>query len=123
MNDIRTPIARSIEEASRADLFNLKYSEIEDGLMETGYPIRGIKNNEGEWEYASLSYGEIQALKTNFLFRAFALFSDFNTFNVLPHGGGTILERSTVLEALKILKEEASLWDAWEMEKKSKIKK
>lgn len=84
------------------------------------YPIRGIKVKGGEWEHGDLSYEEIQSLKTNFLFRAFALFSDFNTFNVLPHGQGTLAERPTVLEAIKILKEEENLWQQWEWEKNKK---
>ena len=103
-------------QASRAELLSRKWTDV-DELLGVGYPIRGIKNKEGEWEYGSLSIEEIESLKTDFLYRAFALFSDFNTFNVLPHGGGTLDERPTVLEAIKILKEEESLWQAWEMDK------
>lgn len=91
-----------------------------DRMLGLRYPIRGIQTKEGEWEYGDLSYEEIQALRTDFLFRAFALFSDFNTFNVLPHGQGTLAERPTVLEAIRILKEEDGLWQQWEMEKNRK---
>lgn len=102
-------------QANRAELLGRKFSDV-DGMLDLGYPIRGIKR-DGEWEHGSLSIEEIQALKTDFLFKAFAIFSDFNVFNVLPHGQGTLAERPTVLEAIKILKEEESLWQAWEMDK------
>lgn len=106
-------------QASQAGLFNEKYSDV-DEMLGLRFPIRGIKTKEGKWEYGDLSYDEIQSLRTDFLFRAFALFSDFNVFQVLPHGKGTLDERPTVLEAIKILKEESDMWQAWEMEKNRK---
>lgn len=88
-----------------------------DELLEIRYPIRGLKGEGDEWEISDLSYEEIQELKTDFLFRSFSLFSDYSCFKVLPHGKGTMDERPTVIEALKILSEEENLWDAWEREK------
>lgn len=105
-------------QASRAELLNRKFSDVDEALG-LGYPIRGIKK-DGEWEHGSLSIEEIQSLKTDFLFRAFAVFSDFNVFGCLPHGQGTLGERPTVLEAIRILKEEDNLWQMWEMDKNKK---
>lgn len=94
----------------------MKKGEMDD-LLGLEYPIRGIKNTEGEWEYGSISLDEAEELKTSFLFRAFALYGDWQTFGVLPHGGGTLDERSTYLQAMKILKEEENGWQQMEMEK------
>lgn len=46
------------------------------------------------------------------------LFTDWKRFKVLPHGGGTLEERQTILDILAILDAEAIQFDEWEREKK-----
>ena len=74
----------------------------------------------GRWDYGELTKDEIAELDTTFAARAFALYNEWKTFNVLPHGRGTMDERRTVLTALFIIEEEAHAWDRWEMEKTKK---
>lgn len=63
---------------------------------------------------------DIEALKTPFLFKAIKLYNEYNTFEVLPHGQGTLAEKPTVIEIIQIFKQEENAWDAWEREKHSK---
>ena len=59
-------------------------------------------------------------LHTDFFRFSWVLFVRWKTFNVLPHGKGTLDERNTTLEILRILNEEEHLFDSWEQEKRQK---
>lgn len=48
------------------------------------------------------------------------LYNEWKTFNVLPHGRGTMDERRTVIQALSVLEDESNSWDRWEWEKEKK---
>lgn len=83
-------------------------------------PIRGIQDETGKWHYGTLTYKQIKELNTSFLVASIGLYNDYAAFNVLPHGKGTMAERSTVIQILKILKQEDNLFQSWELEKKMK---
>lgn len=80
------------------------------------YPIRGIEENN-KWTYSTLTYDQMQALNTPFLIASINLYGNYSAFNTLPHGMGTLSERQSVLDILKILRQEENLFDAWEREK------
>lgn len=103
----------------------LKYFEMQPSFLDESddppfYPMRGIKNSKGEWEYGALQYEDIQALKTDFFYLAMDLFSSYCTFGGTPSANGWQNERRCVLDIIKILKSEESSFDAWEMEKTRK---
>lgn len=85
--------------------------------MGATYGIRGIKE-DGKWEYGALTLKEIAGLKTPFFFRAVMLYNDYNTFEILPHGKGTLDERPTVTQIISILKQEENAFTAWENERR-----
>jgi len=82
--------------------------------------VRGIEEPNGQWSYGSLTQKQIKCLNTPFLAASLRLYNNFAAFKVLPHGKGTMDERSTVLEILKILQSEENAFTAWEMEKNRK---
>lgn len=91
-----------------------------DDMLGITYGIRGIQTSRGKWEHGALTMDEIEALKTPFLFQALHLYKDFNVFEMLPHGKGTLDEKPTITEIISILREEENSWQAWENEKRSK---
>lgn len=93
----------------------MKKSEMDD-LLGLSFPIRGLRDSEDKPVFETLSLDEVAELRSDFLFRAFALYQDWQVFGVLPHGGGTLDERASYLQAMKILKEEESAWQSWESE-------
>lgn len=92
-----------------------------DDMLGLQYPIRGYEGEFGE-EIGALSIDEVNELKTPFLTRAIALYSEWQTFGVLPHGKGTLDESPAYLRAMSILKEEETLWQAYEMEQRNRSK-
>jgi hypothetical protein len=89
--------------------------EGENALM---YPLRGIKE-QGKWTLAAVTYDDVEALKTDFFFLAYELYTNYSLFGNAG-GGGWANERRTVLEIIKIFKAEENGFDAWEMEKRNK---
>lgn len=67
-------------------------------------------------ERTSLYGFEIVQADTPFLHKCLRLFYDWRRFKVLPHGGGTLDERQTVIDILTLLDSEANQFDSWEME-------
>ena len=90
-----------------------------DDMLGLQYPIRGYEGEFGE-EIGALSIDEVNELRTPFLSRAISLYSEWQTFGVLPHGRGTLGEPPAYLRAMAILKEEENLWQAYEMEQRNK---
>lgn len=82
-----------------------------------GYEMVGIQNKDGGWDYIRLWFKDIQALKTSFLFSAINLYRDYSTFNILPHGKGTLHENATIIEILQIMKEEETKYKNYMQEK------
>lgn len=82
------------------------------------YPLRGIKE-QGKWTLAAVTYDDVEALKTDFFFLAYELYTNYSLFGNAG-GGGWANERRTVLEIIKIFKAEENGFDAWEMEKRNK---
>lgn len=86
------------------------------------YQIPGIEvvDEDGHTEvmYEWITYEEIQGCITPFLAASLELYSNFVLLGVLPHGQGTLGERETVIEILKILKSEDNRYQNWEMEQK-----
>lgn len=60
-----------------------------------------------------MSQAEVNELATPFLNASFRLFSRWKLLKVLPHGGGTMDERETVLEILEVLEGESNSFDSW----------
>lgn len=87
-----------------------------DDLLGVKYGIRGIKVNGG-WQNCELTMDEIEELKTPLLYMAFSVYNNYNTFECLPHGKGTLAERPTITQIISILKQEENAWDRWESEK------
>lgn len=103
----------------KAGLLSLEKQPEADAILGITYEgdLRGTEDEEGNIVPLSLSWEDIQNLKTEFFSAAIGLYSDYTAFKILPHGKGTCDERPTVLEALKILMSEDNLWQAWQMEK------
>lgn len=99
--------------------FDKKPSEVD----EFGFPIpiRGIEEN-GEWTFSSLTVTQIRKLNTPFLAASLRLYGDFSVFKILPHGKGTMDEKQSVIEIIKILKSEENAYINWEMEQNTKSK-
>lgn len=106
-------------QALRAGLLSLKKQPEGDRIMGITYEgdLRGDDTDNGEIAPLRLTWDDIQNLKTPFFSRALSLYNDFVMFNVLPHGKGTLDERPTVLEAIRILKIEDDKWQNYQMEK------
>lgn len=100
----------------RLEEFDRKKSVVDEISPPAVYPLRGIKE-DGEYLYGALTWDEIHELDTEFLKQSLDLFMSFRILGVLPHGGGWMNERRTVVDILKILKSEESAFDAWEHEK------
>ncbi len=98
----------------------MKRGFLDDGEYPLQYQIRGIKDSEGVWELAALTFDEIEECKTDFFFLAWELYTNYVVFGGVPNGRGWSNERRTVLEIIKILKSEENAFDSWEMEKKNK---
>lgn len=98
---------------------SLKKQPEGDRIMGITYEgdLRGDDTDNGEIAPLRLTWDDIQNLKTPFFSRALSLYNDFVMFNVLPHGKGTLDERPTVLEAIRILKIEDDKWQNYQMEK------
>ena len=103
----------------KAGLLSLESQPEADAILGITYEgdLRGTEDEEGNIVPLSLSWEDIQNLKTEFFAEAIRLYSDYTAFKILPHGKGTRDERPTVLEVLKILMSEDNLWQAWQMEK------
>lgn len=112
-------------QALKAGLLSLKKQPEGDRILGITYEgdLRGDDTEDGEVSPLCLTWEDIQNLKTPFFARAMAIYNDFEVFNVLPHGKGTLDERPTVLEAIKILKAEDSKWQIYQMEKNSNGRK
>ena len=100
----------------RLEEFGRVKSVVDDMVPPAVYPLRGIKE-DGEYQYGALTWDEIHALDTEFLRRSMELYANFRVLETLPHGGGWLSERSTVIDILRILRSEESAFDAWEHEK------
>lgn len=66
---------------------------------------------------AVFHFSELFEYKTEFLALSMQLFNNWRIFKALPHGKGTRHERESVLQILRILKEEETLFDEWERER------
>ena len=106
-------------QALRAGLLSLEKQPEGDKILGITYEgdLRGDDTDDGEIAPLRLTWDDIQNLKTPFFYRAMSLYNDFEVFNVLPHGKGTLEERPTVLKAIKILKIEDNKWQNYQMEK------
>lgn len=63
----------------------------------------------------------VNALRTPFLMEAVALFNRWKLLKALPHGGGTMDERETVLEILEVLEDENNGFDSWYQDNKDSL--
>lgn len=77
------------------------------------------ENEDGETvvEYGRLTQLEVNSLDTPFFRASMTLYSDFKVFGCLPHGHGTLAERQTVLDIIKVLSNEEARYENWRMEK------
>lgn len=89
-------------------------------MLDIPYNVRGIQDLNGEWFYGVLTQKQINKLYTPFLAASLQQYINYVSFKVLPHGKGTLDERTTVLKILEILQDEQNSFDAWEREKRSK---
>ncbi len=65
-------------------------------------------------------YDDAQMLATPFLMASLRLYSEWSVFKILPHGGGTMDERQTVLDIIRTLQIEENRYSGWEMDKSRK---
>ena len=81
--------------------------------------IRGVYDDDGNL-LNLLFKSDVQFLKTRFFARSWQLYSDWTLFKMLPHGKGTMKENASVISIIRILSEEANLWDQWDMDNRMK---
>lgn len=81
--------------------------------------LREFTDDDGRIQTA-LPRRVIVEFDTPFLRACLRLFFDWKRFKVLPHGGGTLQERQSVIDILTILDAESNKFDEWEREKNSK---
>lgn len=67
-----------------------------------------------------MMYDDAQLLITPFLLASLRLFREWSCFKILPHGKGTMEERQTVIDIIKILTQEENNYNSWEMERSRK---
>lgn len=103
-------------QAVRLEAFQREKSVVDEIIPPARYPMRGLKEGDS-YEYGALTWEEIHALDTEFLRYSLDLYMNFRTFGALPHGGGWLSERRTVVDILKVLSSEENAFDAWEREK------
>lgn len=60
---------------------------------------------------------DIREYANEFFYRSLKLWSDFEKFQILPHGKGTMHERETTLQIIKALSAAQNEYDQWEREK------
>lgn len=64
-----------------------------------------------------MMYDEAQDLATPFLMASLRIYNEWAVFKTLPHGQGTMGERQTYLEIIRILHQEENGYSNWEMER------
>lgn len=67
-----------------------------------------------------MMFDEAQDLATPFLMASIKIFKEWSVFKTLPHGQGTLGERQTYLDIIKILQGEENGYSNWEMERSRK---
>ncbi len=65
-------------------------------------------------------YDDAVFLDTPFLRAALNLYRDWSTFKILPHGKGTLNERQTVIDTIRILTQEENKYTNWEIDKSNR---
>lgn len=65
-------------------------------------------------------YDDAQPLATPFLMASLRLYNEWSVFKILPHGKGTMDERQTVLDIIRILTGEENRFNNWDLERNRK---
>ena len=67
-----------------------------------------------------MMWGEAQELETPFLLASLRLYKEWSCFKILPHGKGTLDERQSVINIIRILSEEENRYSNWELDRSRK---
>lgn len=79
--------------------------------------LREVTTDDGRMTTA-IPAPQLLQFETSFLYASLQLFYDWKRFKTLPHGGGTMAERQSVLDILTVLDVEAASYERWEMERR-----
>lgn len=85
--------------------------------------MRGLQTGQDEWEYGGLAQVEIDVLDTAFFRVSMQRFNEWMICKVLPHGKGTMHERQSILDIIRVITGESNEFDMWEHEKEMNKRK
>lgn len=76
---------------------------------------------DGEDETDVMTYEQAQILDTPFFAASLDLYLNWAVFKILPHGKGTMHERQSVIEILRILNSEDNKYQSWDMKRDKSV--